>query len=286
MSLSLPCGFFLFLLFTGLVSAQGFRVIPEIPKQGDLLQVSGSAPSRQVRLNGKTILLFDSLALMPVPVKTHPGLYRLEWLDGQGTVIHEQDLRVANAHFPVQNVQLSPALAELHSTSDEHEQVAKFFAQETTVRYWQLPIEAPLQSCLTSLFGVQRAHNGKLTGDIHAGLDQRGAAGTPIRAVAAGEVRLTGSFALHGGTVGIDHGQGLKSMYLHMSKIAVNTGDHVSAGDVIGFVGSTGRSTAPHLHWALYAQGEPVNPLQWLTLRPCAKTTTTQTAKVRRTHPS
>jgi murein DD-endopeptidase MepM/ murein hydrolase activator NlpD len=94
----------------------------------------------------------------------------------------------------------------------------------------------------------------------------------PIHTAAAGDVKLAGEFALHGGTVGIDHGQGLKSIYLHMSKVAAKEGDHVQAGDVIGYVGSTGRSTGAHLHWALYANGEPVNPLQWLHLTPCAKT--------------
>lgn len=242
-----------------------------------MLEVYGGSAARQVRLNGKTVPVFEqsrdgaSLALMPVPVQTAPGVYSLEWLDARGAVLHTQDVRVRDAHYTIQNVQLSPALAELHATSEEREEVSKFFAVETPVRYWQFPIEPPLHSCLTSLFGVQRAHNGKLTGDIHAGLDQRGVTGTPIHAVAAGEVRLAGEFALHGGTVGLDHGQGLKSMYLHMSKIAVKPGDRVAAGDVVGFVGSTGRSTASHLHWSLYAHGEPVNPLQWVHLQPCAK---------------
>lgn len=208
---------------------------------------------------------------MPVPVKIRPGTYTLEWLDASGHVLHSASLPVLDAHYPVQNVQLPPTIAGLKSTPDERDEVSEFFKAESLQRFWTLPIHPPLQSCITSPFGVARAINGKLTGDIHGGLDQRGAAGTPIHAAAAGDVRLAGQFALHGGTVGLDHGQGLKSMYLHMSKIAVHPGDHLAAGDVIGFVGSTGRSTAPHLHWALYAQGEPVNPLQWLDLQPCSK---------------
>jgi murein DD-endopeptidase MepM/ murein hydrolase activator NlpD len=77
-------------------------------------------------------------------------------------------------------------------------------------------------------------------------------------------------FSLHGGTVAIDHGQGLESMYLHMSKFEAKEGQAVKKGDVIGYVGSTGRSTGPHLHWALYVYGEPVSPLQWVHLKPCA----------------
>ena len=208
---------------------------------------------------------------MPIPVLTRPGEYRLEWLDAQGTVVHSQMFVVRNAHYPVQNVVLTKALSQLRSTPEERDRVSEFQEGASPVRYWSFPLQAPLRGCLTSLFGVQRLHNGKPTGDFHAGLDQRGTSGTPIHAVAAGDVKLAGQFALHGGTVGIDHGQGLKSIYLHMSQIAAKEGGHVQAGDVIGYVGSTGRSTGPHLHWALYANGEPVNPLQWIHLTPCAK---------------
>ena len=75
---------------------------------------------------------------------------------------------------------------------------------------------------------------------------------------------------LHGRTVGIDHGQGLESVYNHMSKVAVAEGATVKKGDVVGYVGSTGRSTAPHLHWSIYVNGVPVNPLDWISVSPCA----------------
>ncbi len=259
------------------IFSQNFRVMPEKAAQGELLQVIGNSNSRSARLNERAIPLYEqsqggeSLGLMPIPVLTKPGAYRLEWLDAEGAVLHTQTVMIKDAHYPVQNVVLSRALSELRSTSDERDRVSEFQKEESAVRYWSFPLGAPLPGCLTSLFGVQRLHNGKPTGDFHAGLDQRGALGTPIHAAAAGDVRLAGQFALHGGTVGIDHGQGLKSIYLHMSGIAAREGDHVQAGDVIGYVGSTGRSTGAHLHWALYANGEPVTPLQWVHLTPCTK---------------
>ena len=270
------------------VFSQTFRVTPEKAAQGELLQVTGNVISQSARLNGHTIPLYgqsregESLGLMPVPVLTVPGEYHLEWLDAHGAVLHTQTLVVKDAHYPVQNVVLSKSLSELKSTPDEREEVSEFRTQESAVRYWSFPLQAPLGSCLTSLFGVQRLHNGKQTGDFHAGLDQRGASGTPIHTVATGDVKLAGQFALHGGTVGIDHGQGLKSIYLHMSRIAVKPGDHIQAGGVIGYVGSTGRSTGPHLHWALYANGEPVNPLQWVRLKPCVKPAPKRAAKKHR----
>jgi len=123
---------------------------------------------------------------------------------------------------------------------------------------------------MTSRFGVQRYLNGKPTGNFHAGLDQRSPAGTPVHAMDGGIVKIVREWNLHGRTVGIDHGQGLESIYLHMSKLAVAEDAAVKKGDVIGYVGSTGRSTGPHLHWSLYANGVPVNPLDWVQVAPCS----------------
>ncbi len=204
------------------------------------------------------------MGLMPVDVLAKPGAYELEWLDRQGAPVHKQSVIVLNAHYARQNVVLTKALSELKSTSEERAIVNTFLKTASPVRYWQEPFEAPLPGCITSPFGVTRLHNGKPTGEYHAGLDQRGALGSPIHAVAGGVVRIVQEFTLRGGTVGIDHGQGLESMYLHQSKFAVKDGDVVKEGDVIGYVGSTGRSTGPHLHWTLYANGEPVSPLQWI----------------------
>ena len=144
-----------------------------------------------------------------------------------------------------------------------------FLTSVSATRKWQEPLLAPVPGCMNSPFGASRLHNGKPTGDYHGGVDQRGAAGAPIHAVAAGTVRIARMFTLRGGTVGIDHGQGLATIYMHMSKVAAKEGQSVRAGDVIGYVGSTGRATGPHLHWSLYANGHPVSPNQWVKLQPC-----------------
>ncbi len=259
--------------------------MPEQAAQGYLLQVIGNSASQSARLKGHTIPMYEqspggeSMGLMPIPVLAKPGVYQLEWLDSQGAVQHAQTVVIRSAHYPAQNVVLSKTLTQLRSTSDERDKVSEFQKEQSAVRYWNFPLQEPIDGCLTSLFGVRRLHNGKPTGDFHAGLDQRGATGTPIHAVTAGTVRLAGQFALHGGTVGIDHGQGLKSIYLHMSKVTAQEGERVRVGDVIGYVGSTGRSTGSHLHWALYANGEPVNPLQWVHLKPCANAALKRAAK-------
>ena len=256
-------------LFAQVFSAEPARIV-----QGDALKVFGDRASQSARLGKRTIRLFlqpdgRSLGLMPVDVLAKPAAYQLEWLDAQDAPLHTASIDVRNAHYARQNVILSKALTQLHSTSDERATVAAFLKSVSDTRYWREPLEPPVPGCMTSLFGVQRLHNGKPTGDFHAGLDQRAPFGSPIHAVAGGVVKIVQQFELRGGTVAIDHGQGLESIYLHMSSFAVKEGETVKQGDVIGYIGSTGRSTGPHIHWTLYANGEPINPLQWVHLSPC-----------------
>jgi murein DD-endopeptidase MepM/ murein hydrolase activator NlpD len=177
---------------------------------------------------------------------------------------------VVDAHFLKQNVTIEPRLAELQPSPGETETVNDFRKTVSDTRHWSEPLEIPVQGCMTSPFGVRRYLNGKPTGGFHLGIDQRSPAGAPIHAVDGGVVKFAREWNLHGRTVGVDHGQGLESAYLHMSRIAVSEGATVKKGDVLGYVGSTGRSTAPHLHWSLYVNSVPVNPLDWISAKPCA----------------
>jgi murein DD-endopeptidase MepM/ murein hydrolase activator NlpD len=258
------------------VNSQTFSVTPKSVRQGETIHVRGGEGAKSVRLNERTVPLFPqtdgtTLGLMPVAIGAKPGPYQLEYLNGDKSTIHSESMMVLNAHYARQNVVLSKALTQLKSNSDERERVEAFRNLVSPTRYWEEPLEAPVPGCLTSPFGVQRLHNGKPTGDYHAGLDQRSPAGAPIHAVAAGIVKIVSKFELRGGTVAIDHGQGLESIYLHMSDFAAKEGQHVQKRDVIGYVGSSGRSTAPHLHWTLYVNSQPVSPTQWIkNLKPCA----------------
>jgi len=214
---------------------------------------------------------------MPVTAEQKPGAYEVELLDGKNAVVATAGLKVVDAHFPKQNVVIGRDLAELKPSPGESETTAAFQKSVSEVRYWSEPLVTPVRGCMTSPFGVQRYLNGKATGSFHGGLDQRSPAGTPVHAVEGGVVKIVQEWNLHGRTVGIDHGQGLESIYLHMSGFAVAEGATVQKGDVIGYVGSTGRSTAPHLHWTLYVHGVPVNPADWVRVSPClAKTGTTK----------
>jgi murein DD-endopeptidase MepM/ murein hydrolase activator NlpD len=261
--------------------SQGFEVVPQAVKQGETLRAHGGTAAR---FNGRTVRVFSqpdgsSLGLVPIPVRATPGRYKIDFLDEHGAVAHTTEFLILNAHYPRQNIVISKALLSLKPSPGEQEAVKEFKREVLPVRYWQEPLEPPIPGCMTSLFGVQRYQNGKPTGDYHAGIDQRGVAGSPVHAIAGGVVKLVRQFNLRGGTIAINHGQGLESIYLHMSKFAMEEGHEVKQGEVIGYVGSSGRSTAPHLHWTLYANGEPVNPLQWLKLVPCAAPPKPSTSK-------
>jgi murein DD-endopeptidase MepM/ murein hydrolase activator NlpD len=247
--------------------------VPRTIQQGNTLRIHGPGTAVAARMNDRTIRLFPqdggSLGLMPVPVDQKPGDDKVDLLDKDGRSVASVPIRVLEAHFPKQNVVIEQSLAELKPSPGETETTTAFRNTVSEVRHWSEPLALPVRGCMTSPFGVQRYMNGKPTGNFHGGLDQRSPAGTPVHAVDAGVVKIVRDWNLHGRTVGIDHGQGLESMYLHMSKLAVTEGATVKKGDVVGYVGSTGRSTAPHLHWSLYVNGVPVNPRDWIQAAPC-----------------
>ena len=251
-----------------------FTFTPPSIHQGETLHLRGNQDAAAARMNGVTIPLFPepggaTSGLMPVGVEQEPGDYPLEFLDHAGAVIHQTTVDVQDAHYPRQDIAISQALSDLRASTAEADAVHAFLTSVSNIRYWSGPLRLPVPGCMNSPFGASRLHNGKPTGDYHGGVDQRGAPGTPIHAVAAGTVRIVRMFTLRGGTVAIDHGQGLESIYMHMSHFAAKEGQHVQAGAIIGYVGSTGRATGPHLHWSLYANGHAVSPNQWVKLTPC-----------------
>lgn len=141
----------------------------------------------------------------------------------------------------------------------EREMIKAAITTVTDTRYWKLPFSRPAKGKMLSRFGLHRVFNGD-TKSRHTGLDFRAWLGTPLYAMAAGRVALTGSFYYAGNAVFIDHGNGLISLSAHMSKVLVNEGDMVRAGQKIGLSGATGRVTGAHLHLATFVLGKVVDP--------------------------
>ncbi|PZO15519.1 MAG: peptidase [Leptolyngbya foveolarum] len=176
-------------------------------------------------------------------------------------------VNLSDRTFRTQRIWLPPGDNDL-GTDEEFERVAAFKRLVTPERHWAGPLLRPSQGYVSTEYGVQRYYNGVFAEDYyHRGVDYAAATGSAVVSPAAGYVRLVGEetngFELHGNTIGIDHGQGVLSIMIHLSRIDVKEGDFVTAGQVIGGVGSTGASTGPHLHWGLYVNGIAVDPVPW-----------------------
>lgn len=132
-------------------------------------------------------------------------------------------------------------------------------------RAWATTFLAPRTSAISSRFGTGRTFNG-VVASRHLGVDFRGAVGAPVRAANDGVVALVDTFFLGGRVIYLDHGAGLVTGYLHLSRALVAVGDRVTRGQTIGRVGATGRVTGPHLHWNARYGALTVNPLDLVGL--------------------
>jgi murein DD-endopeptidase MepM/ murein hydrolase activator NlpD len=163
---------------------------------------------------------------------------------------------------------VSPETIDPAVTKPEDAQWAALTAPVTPEKLWdgpfQSPAPPPYEDCWPSRFGSRRSYNGSAYTYFHSGLDYCGGVGTEILAPAAGRVVFAGPLTVRGNATVIDHGWGIYTAYLHQSEILVKPGDLVTAGQLIGKVGGTGRVTGPHLHWEVWSGGVQVDPMDWL----------------------
>ncbi len=134
----------------------------------------------------------------------------------------------------------------------------------TPVQYLDQPLGLPAAAAITSQFGTRRSYNGGAFNRFHSGTDFAGAPGTAIIAPAPGRVVMADTLNVRGNATMIDHGWGIYTGYWHQTEMYVQPGDEVETGQVIGTIGSTGRVTGAHLHWELWVNGVPVDPMQWV----------------------
>ncbi len=128
------------------------------------------------------------------------------------------------------------------------------------------PFGVPINTAITSRFGGRNNPFGKAATENHGGIDFRGAMGSPVKATASGRVEFAGPRGGYGNCIIIKHGKRLKTLFGHLSKINVNAGQNIALGDVIGLVGSTGRSTGPHLHYEIFLDNQRTDPETFLKL--------------------
>jgi murein DD-endopeptidase MepM/ murein hydrolase activator NlpD len=162
---------------------------------------------------------------------------------------------------------VQPPKETLARVEEEQNLKKKVFSESAPESLWMGGFEAPANASVTAVFGSARVYNG-IKRSQHEGLDFRVHTGTPVHAANAGRVILARNLYFEGNCVVVDHGQGLMTVYMHLSKFKVKEGEKVREGQLLGLSGGTGRVTGPHLHFAVRWQGEYLNPATLLKLTP------------------
>lgn len=207
------------------------------------------------------------LALFGIPMFTGAAVYPLRlqiaYGDGEGASI-SANLQVIGGGYGYQSITINNS--DLLSRELEDAEVALLTQRTsdfTPERHLSGFMQLPAAAAMNAVFGVLRSYNGGGYDRYHSGVDFAGAPGTAVLAAAGGRVKQVDYLQIRGNTTLIDHGWGIYTLYAHQQDTLVQPGEIVAAGQVIGTIGSTGRSTGPHLHWETWLNGVNVDPMQW-----------------------
>lgn len=212
--------------------------------------------------------------LAGVPVETIPGRYDLALketlVNGKSAEVRVK-IKVAGAAYPKITIKVAKQFTEpdpeqLREIAADKDVKQKTFTAETPQRLWAGPFLPPVSASISDVFGTARVINQEVK-SRHLGLDYGVPTGTPVHAVNHGKVLLARPLFFEGNCVVLDHGQGLLSLYLHLSEFRVKEGDEVDPGQLIGLSGGTGRATGPHLHLAIRWQGMYLDPATLLKMQ-------------------
>jgi hypothetical protein len=210
------------------------------------------------------------LGLFGADIAIKPGTYPLKVNCAGGknwsisVPVRDKAYGVRTITVPSRQVRLSPEDQE--RAAREKKLTDKALATRSPERLWRGPFIEPVNGTINSSFGRQTKLNGVLNPRPHAGADYLVKEGTPVKAPADGLVILTGDHFFSGRAVYIDHGQGLISMYFHLSEILVEDGQKARKGEIIAKTGKTGRVTGAHLHYGVYLNGARIDPVPFRKL--------------------
>jgi murein DD-endopeptidase MepM/ murein hydrolase activator NlpD len=216
----------------------------------------GDQPVAVVRDNGHWF------ALLGIPLDTLPGDLDLSVAFGATVTIRQIAVQIRN--YPEQRLTIKDKrkvepnpddLARIEREQKITDAIKRRFSDTPPRTDFLLPANGPL----SSRFGLRRIFNGQPR-NPHAGLDVAVGTGKAVTAPADGVIANVGEYFFNGNTVFIDHGQGLITAYMHLSRTDVRIGQAVRKGEILGAVGATGRVTGPHLHWAVILNNTPVDP--------------------------
>ncbi len=263
---------------TVLLPLEALAALPEaspVPGGVAVVLVSQAAvPAPEVRFQGQRVLVVRDRdawhAVVGLPLTLAPGRHELSVTQGSGSNARTIALDVADKEYEAQYLTVSnprhvkPDTRDLKRIARERKVLERAFSVWTDTLADDLTFDLPAAGRFTAAFGLKRYFNNQPR-QPHSGLDIAAPVGTPIKAPAAGVVVETGDYFFNGKTVILDHGQGLISMYTHLSRIAVAKGTRVARGQLIGDIGKTGRVTGAHLHWSVSLNNARVDPALFLS---------------------
>ena len=234
-----------------------------VPGGVAVVQLGDGAKAPAVRYQDKPVLVVQEegkrwIAIVGIPLKSQPGPHQVTTNDGRTL-----SFAVGNKHYREQHIKLKNT-RQVNPLAEDMARINRELAEQTLAYQTFSPaqpsnllFDKPVQGPLSSPFGLRRFFNGEER-NPHSGLDF--AAGAVMGVPAAGKVILIGNYFFNGNTVFVDHGQGLISMFCHMSKVDVKLGQSLPRGGIVGRVGATGRATGPHMHWNVSLNDARVDP--------------------------
>jgi murein DD-endopeptidase MepM/ murein hydrolase activator NlpD len=264
---SVRISLFLFTLFYGFTA----QALPEqalVPGGIALLQLPDYKPATKIYFNHKRVAVFPYkntwYAMAGIDLTSKPGDYEFSIQHANGlslnTKVTVKYKKYDEQHLTIKNKR------KVNPNAEDNKRIVSERSRKIKARKHYSETEPrvdfiwPVTGRISSIFGLRRFFN-EQERRPHNGLDIAASEGTPIKATADGTVLDAGNFFFSGNMIYIDHGQGIISLYAHLSKISVKPGDVVKQGDIIGEVGQTGRVTGPHLHFAVYANQALIDPI-------------------------
>lgn len=202
------------------------------------------------------------IALGAVGIEAKPGNYTIKLrIEGKkknlGLIVKDTSFPVLRLTLAKDKVFLSP---EDMMRAKREDKRLKSICRIVSERLWEGKFILPLENDISTVFGTKRIINQKMI-SIHRGVDLKGQEGEEVKASNSGRAVLAEELFFGGNTIMLDHGQGIYTIYMHLSKFNVKPEDIILKGDVIGFVGSSGRSTGPHLHFGVKVMDINTNPV-------------------------